>query len=554
MTMEEKSHALLPGNGEQSSQGGISRREFVRLMILLAASTGAANSLAACAAPPPTAAPSNAAATAAPSPAATSAPTMAPTSASKTIQSLRVAGGEEPPNLDPHNMSLMAAGQIGLAVTPGLTFWDFDGKIAPLLAESWQVSTDGLTYTFKLRPNLKFHNGKVLDAKAVVKNFERILDPKTGSFLLGDLGLLKKVEPKDDLNVVFTLSAPYPAFVAVLANRLGITDVDALSITQPIGAGPFRIKEYIKGSHLVLTKFENYWDTGKPKLDEVTWRWIAQDDVALTALKAGEVDLAWHVPWVGLSDLLSKNEIAMDLNPSLVYNYFFFNCQRPPFNDVRVRKAVAYAINKDQIIKTALDGYASEAISPYPPGHTSRVDLPKYEYSPDKAKKLLEEAGFAKGLTADYYVYSTQYFPKVGEIAQAQLKSAGIELKFTQMETATYWAEFYLKGKVPMGFGGYSPRLDPHMEYYPKFHSKGAQNSSQYNNPQVDKLLDEGQTCIDAKRRKEIYDQVQTILNDEVPWLYVLHPKLQHAWKPYVKGYRAHQSDYIVLNETYIQK
>jgi peptide/nickel transport system substrate-binding protein len=204
---------------------------------------------------------------------------------------LTVGVVEEPDTLEPHNLTAAAAGLISYVVMPGLVWWDYDLGVSPMIAESWETSEDGLTWTFTLRPNLTFHNGKACTAQEVVRNFEHIIDPEGGSFLAPDYESVASVEAPDDTTVVFTLSEPFAPFLAVLTNRCAITDMDAYDNTKPIGTGPFKIVDWTRGTGVKLEAHDGYWEEGLPKAARVNWNFYPETDSRVLALQGGEIDI-----------------------------------------------------------------------------------------------------------------------------------------------------------------------------------------------------------------------------------------------------------------------
>ena len=457
---------------------------------------------------------------------------------------------EEPDTLEPHNLTAAAAGLVGYVVMPGLVWWDYDLGISPMIAESWDTSDDGLTWTFQIRPNLVFHNGKPCTAQEIVRNFEHIIDPEGGSFLAPDYEAVESVEAPDDTTVVFTLSEPFALFLAVLTNRCAITDMDAYDATTPIGTGPFKILEWNRGTGLKLEKHDEYWEDGLPLADRVNWNFYPESDSRVLALQAGEIDVTNGVPSQQIDQLKGEDSVRVDPIPGVVHDYIAFNCAEGPFSDVRMRKAVAHAIDKEIIVEGALWGYGHATNIPFPPTSPWYTETPDYEYDPEKAKALMEEAGYGDGLDIDMPVPGFSPLPAVAEIIQPDLAAVGINLRLVQTEWATYWPEIYLKGQFDITVMEYSARVDPDQTFYPRYRTDGVHNATHYSNERMDELLDQGRITTDQEERKKIYDEVQTILVDELPWLWLFLPDVTMGWGSDITGFRQHPASHFYLKET----
>lgn len=455
---------------------------------------------------------------------------------------------EEPDTLDPHNLTAAAAGLVGYVVMPGLVWWDFDLGISPMLAESWEQSEDGLVWTFTLRPNLKFHNGKDLTAQEVVRNFERIIDPEQ-SFLAPDYASVESVEAPDDLSVVFTLSEPFAPFLAVLSNRCGITDMDALDFNTPIGAGPFRILEWNRGSGVQMEAFEDYWEEGVPVASKVNWNYYPDDDARLLGMRGGEIDIVYIVPYNQIDQVASDGYMEMDPISGLTHTYIAFNCEEGPFSDVRARQAVAHAIDKELVVEAVLWGYGDVANIPFPESSPWWVETPDYEYDPEKGLALMEEAGLGDGISLDMPISNDNFNSRIAELIQPDLAAIGVNVRIVESEWATYWPEVYLNTQFDITIMSYSARVDPDQTFYPRYHSSGVHNATKYANSRMDELLEAGRREMDDAARKVIYDEVQLLLVDELPWLWLFIPNVTMGWQSNITGFRQHSGQHFYPTE-----
>ncbi|MDI3341105.1 MAG: ABC transporter substrate-binding protein, partial [Sphaerobacter sp.] len=317
-------------NASSSVAGGtllLSRRSLLRDGSLLVAGAAVVPLLAACGGSDstPSTGSQGAADTSKQTPSTSGATPEAASDGAAGAVVLNVAVAEEPPSLEPHNLTAAAAGLIGFVVMPGLVWWDYDLGLSPQVAEKWETSQDGTEWTFTLRDGVTFHNGKPCTAHEVLRNFEHIQDPSSGSMLTPDFANVKVSAP-DDATVVFKLDEPFAPFLAVLSHRVAITDMDAYDATKPIGTGPFKITDWQRGSHIVMERHDGYWEKGLPKASGVNWKFMPDGDVRLTAMKAGEVDITSEVPFKIIDQVQQTGEFIVDPIPGVTHQYLAFNC------------------------------------------------------------------------------------------------------------------------------------------------------------------------------------------------------------------------------------
>src|SRR6266567_154396 len=285
---------------------------------------------------------------------------------------LRVALGTTLSQLDPAKTTVGDEYVYVHLVFNGLSRIDPDMSVKPDLAESWTASDDLKTWTFRLRQGVKFHHGRVLDSEDVVATVKRILDPETGSRARSNLTMVDSVEAVDPLTVRFNLNQSYAGFADVFADRqLRIVAKDKLAelSTQPIGTGPFVFKSWSPGDRLELVKNPDYFEKGMPKLDGVTLRIIPESAARIAALESGSVDIVWSMPYESVDKFKNHPTVRADGISTPTWDGVILNNDRPPFNDVRVRKALALTIDKAAIVELALFGQGEPTFSPIPPSH-----------------------------------------------------------------------------------------------------------------------------------------------------------------------------------------
>jgi peptide/nickel transport system substrate-binding protein len=467
---------------------------------------------------------------------------------------LVVAQARDIYGLDPVRVIDNESIEVGELLFEGLVRWKpGTTDITPGLAAAWEVSPDGKRWTFHLRDQVTFHDGSPLDAAAVVFSFQRLLDAHHPSFIPGDDGnywrglfkVVTHVTAVDRSTVAIDIERPYAPLLGLLA-MYPIVSPAAVSRwgeqfpRHPVGTGPYQFESWAPGEQVVVRRFESYW--GKPpELSQIVFRVVVDARQRLVDLESGSVDLATAV----LPDEQSFVELHPDLElhhtPGNDVSYLAFNMTRPPFDDLRVRRAINYGVNKDPIVKLAYQGRAVAADGPLPPTQWGYHE-PKLRYPHDlvTAKKLLAEAMAARHLDpgATYTLYAPieprPYFAqpeRVARFLQAELAQLGIKteirLQTFQQHTATVQA-----GQHDLAlFGWIGDTGDPDNFLYVLFHSDNAvagqaQNISFYRDPGVDKLLIEAQSTADEATRTGLYRVVQDRIAEDAPWVPIAHSEL----------------------------
>jgi peptide/nickel transport system substrate-binding protein len=444
----------------------------------------------------------------------------------------------------------------------------------PGLAQSWDIARDGLTYTFKLRPNVKFHDGTPLTAEAVRFCFERQMNDKgpyyaTGTYpyVKGFLGNVAGVEVIDPLTVQIKLKAPLTPFLQYLAHHsLYIYSPEALKkfgkdiVKNPVGTGPFKLETWEPGVKVVLARNDQYWG-GAPKLRQAIYVPIIEAQARLAAIKTGEIDLTMDVPPDSLAELRKDGDVVVaETNSSAVW-YVTLNTRHPILKDRRVRQALNYAINKDAIIRDILKGTAIVARGPMSPvyGPFYEENLQKYPHDLEKARALLKEAGYAGGFELTFLVPESgsgmQSPVEMATVIQANLAQVGVRAKIQTMEWGAYLKK-YLEGP-DMAEMSWNPSIgDPdHMMYMLLSSDRfpPAFNAGFYQNDKVDDLLRKGRTTIDEKTRVPLYKEAQKLVVDDAPWIFVDHGKQVIIHRKRVQGFKLHPNFDLVLTQVWLQ-
>ena len=471
----------------------------------------------------------------------------------------------EPVNLDPPQVTDLNSNRVGRRVVETLvTFPAESTQVVPGLAESWTISKDGLQYTFKLRRGIAFHDGTPLNAEAVKFSIERQINPNHPAYKLGKypfanyfFGNVKAVEVLSDERVAFLLNEPRASFLAVLTSgAASIVSPTAVMKwgpdypSHPVGTGPFRFASWDRGQRVVLEKNPGYWKY-PVKVERVIYRPIVEDQARLTELLTGGLDLIVGVPADNVAPLEKNPKITLLKQVGAHVWYLGMNNQKKPFDDKRVRQALNYAVNKDAIVNDVLKGTGSPSKGPVLPG-TWGADgaLKAYPYDPDRAKKLLAEAGYPNGFTTTLWVPESgsgmQAPVAMSTVMQSNLKAVGVNVSLQTMEWGAYLAKLRSKEQELFALSWMAGTEDPDMVMYPLLHSSQwtpvGPNRALYKNARFDALLTQARVTTDQAKRAQLYKEAQRILIDDAPWVFVDHEIQIAALTKRVQGFKLHPS------------
>lgn len=480
---------------------------------------------------------------------------------------LRVALGADPPGLDVHLDTTFAVYNRARDIFNTLVRYSDDGlSLEPeLLAKLPDVSSDRKTFTFELRKGIKAHDGSELTASDVKFTFERILTPATKSpntnwvdviagaaaMLDGKATTLSGFKLVDNYRFQITLEKPYGPFLSHLAvpavsiyPEAAFKAAGAKWAERPVGTGPFKVKSWQRGSKLVLEKHKDYFEKGLPYLDGIEFRIIPDSNTALLEFEAGNLDYG-GIPDADF-DRITKDKkwSKLVLSENALNTYFYiFNFDQGVFKNVRVRKAFAMAFDRQTLANVVLQGQASVAKAFVGPGIPGYQPLPGYEYNPKEARRLLKEAGYPNGITVESWLrQGSDTFKQRLEIMQAMLRESGIELKIVLTDSAGYRSARN-NGLIPSYWGNwYADFADPDNYLYTFFHSSQSKRfSSNYNNPKVDRLLEEARSEADPKERIRLYQAAEWIIvQEDVAVVPLWHEKDFAVRQPWVHGLFLH--------------
>jgi len=479
---------------------------------------------------------------------------------------LRAGMQTDPVGLDPHLTTATATRNMMENVFDTLVLVSSEGRYVPGLAESWTVSADGITWTFAIRRNVKFHNGRAMTAEDVVYSINRIRDPRTRSPRAGDFAEVDTLSASGPYTVVIRLKRPFSPLLAKLSFSTNVivpkevVERDGDLNQNPIGTGPFRFVGYTPQQRLTLVRSGDYWERDEnsrrlPYLDRIEFVFLPDAVARATALRGGSVDWIEYVPSSEVKSLQGDRNVEVVGGLSANFRALYINNSRAPFNNVRVRQAMAYAINKKEIVDTALFGAGGiVATSVIPPGNYYALTRSPYNtVDLDRAKRLLSEAGHPNGFEADLYVTSTYDFLRTpAEIIQAQLGRIGIRLRITAADWNVYLPTMFQKQYV-LSILGTSGQSDPDDFLFGNFHSSGGLNLVNYSDAAFDRLIDQGRATASETQRKRIYEQAQQRLLDTVPMVFLYHSTQYEAVRRNVRGFEHWpNTSYLGLRRTWM--
>ncbi|PKM48105.1 MAG: peptide ABC transporter substrate-binding protein [Firmicutes bacterium HGW-Firmicutes-8] len=434
---------------------------------------------------------------------------------------------------------VLATTNVDNLIFTGLTTFNEKNEVVPDLAESWTASSDGLTYTFKLRKDVKWHDGQNFTANDVKFTLDTILDPKTNTPVKSEFEQVKEVKVNDDYTVEIKLAKQFPPLLDKLSigvipkHLLEGKDINSGDFNNsPVGTGPFKFKEWQRGKAFTMVANDSFYN-GRPKLDKLIFKFLPDPNVRALQLETGEIDLAYLEP-----DQMERAEKVESIKvyqvPTADYRVMMYNMKSPLWQDIRVRKAVNYAIDRQAVLDGILKGKGQVAYGPLQLNWANNPNITKYDYNLDKAKSLLAEAGWKPGpdgiLVKDGKKFEFKLTCPVTDPVRVsiantlftELKKIGIAAIPEPLD----WSVIKIPECEAFILGWGSP-FDPDDHTYKLFHSSqianGGNNHMSYRNPKVDALLEEARTTADKNKRKELYGQFQQELADNPPYNFIVY-------------------------------
>ncbi len=461
-------------------------------------------------------------------------------------------------NIDPAHIPGSPDYQIAMNVFSGLVRYKVNSlDVEPDLAERWRVSPNGQVYTFFLRKGVKFHHGYGdFTAKDVKYTFERILNPATRSRYRASLLIIDTIDVVDDYTVRITLKAPSASFLGgALAFRPGYI-VSQKAVEQlgerfafnPIGTGPFQFVSYTPRQELVMEAFPEYY-RGVPAIKKIVWKVVPDDNVAALALQKGEINHAIVRDPQVYKTLQRDPNLAFTATPTTGWWEFSMNPRRRPLDDVRVRRALSHAVDRETFIKTVLEGLGSPAYSVIPPGmigHTT--DVEKYTFNVARAKQLLAEAGFANGFRINVVYEPGEYGDLMATAMQQWFKDVGVDLQLVKLEAGA-WTARRQSGDYDITISG-TTRFDPDQFLTEQFHSASfppGGNQSYYG--AIDDLIEAQRRAVNLRERARILVEIQKKVAVDVPFVPLFNPVYVTAYHKSQKGHALNTAHWMTRFE-----
>ena len=437
-------------------------------------------------------------------------------------------------SLDPQDTNDNASYGIEKCMLEGLIGFNAKMEQVPELAEKWDASPDATVYTFYLRKGVKFQDGTPFNAEAVKFNFDRIRNPDNKLKRYSLYKVIKQVDVIDDSTVRFTLSEPFGAMIATFAHPAGaISSPTAIKKygadygKHPVGTGPYQFVDWVPGDHITMVKNPDYWDKNNgPKVDKIIVKPVPEDGTRIAMLQKGDAQFINNVPYPQAATVKDNKDLTLVETPSIYTYWVAMNTQKKPFDNVKVRQALNYAIDKESIIKSVLSGYAHPSDSPLAPGVWGYQSVSTYPYDPAKAKALLAEAGYPNGFKATLRGASDTTAKQVMEAIQAQLAKVGIQVEVQSLDAATLSAERFKpldQNKGELDYGGWSPSTgDADWGIRPLLTKDNWPpsnfNVAFYTNQQVEADVKAALQTSDPEKRKAAYADAQKTIMQDCPW------------------------------------
>jgi peptide/nickel transport system substrate-binding protein len=450
-----------------------------------------------------------------------------------------------PDTLDPHATSGTLTFQTIRSVYDTLVEPDDTGKLVPALAKEWEVSSDALTWTFMLRENVTFHNGDAFTSADVKATLNRLTAEATASPKASEFAAVTAIETPDDYTVVMNLSEPSAPLLSSLASGWGailprdLIQSDHDFARYPVGTGPFRFVEWVADSKIALAKNPGYWKQGYPKIDQLTMNIIVERSVQVQALLAGELDAIFNVNEEDLILFENNPKVSMEKRLTSLVHVMAMNTRRAPLDDLRVRQAINYGIDKTKVLEIAYGG--GQVVGTFmdynDPYYADYADL--YTFDPAKATALLAAAGvtddteFEMALPLDYEPHV-----RAGELYQEMLSNIGLNVKIRLVKWATWISDVYSGGNYDFTVIGHTGKLDPNG----RLGGYGTEKSYVgWVNPEAADLISRGKTVIGFDDRQELYSRALEIMAEEVPFVYTGTSYRYIAVRAGVTGFRMDQ-------------
>lgn len=426
-------------------------------------------------------------------------------------------------SLDPYQMTAAGTREVLFNVYEGLIKPDATGDYVPAVASDYTVSEDGLTYTFPLRDGVLFHNGDAVTAEDVLYSFETCAATSNETDLIAALSAIEKIEADGDNQIVITLSEPSTAFLSYAAMVYIVPEGYSDQATSPVGTGPFKFVSRSAQESLVMEKFADYWGEAA-YLDKVTFKIFEDANALMSALSAGSIDMVNHLT-IDQVDTVKGGDFKVLEGTMNLVQALYLNNGVEPFDNEKVRQAMCYAVNVDDILELTAAGYGAKLGSSIYPSFTKYFDeslVDYYDYDVEKAKSLLAEAGYPDGFSMTITIPSN-YTPhmNVGEVLVEQLAQVGITATIEPVEWETWLTEVYAGRNFESTVIGFDAATLNAGALLNRWMSTNESNMINYDNPDYDAVMEEAAACTDEEQQTELYKEAASILTETAANVYI---------------------------------
>ena len=440
--------------------------------------------------------------------------------------------------LDPHKASAAGTYEVMFNVFEGLLKPTNEGKLIPAVAESFEISKNNLVYTFKLRDKIKFHNGKDVEVEDIIFSLTRIGNNFSGNSVVKDLSKnIKNIKKIDEKTVAIELNKVDGTILSKFTIAILPRDIKDVE-KNPIGTGPFKFIKYLPGQKLVMEKFSDYWIKGIPTLDRVEFSIIKDEQSSILSLQRGEIDLYPRLGSTHIPTLENTNNIIV--TEQNLMQILSLNNKVKPFDDLRVRQAIAYAIDSQEIIDT-LDAGLGKSIgtnmSPVMKNYYNAETEGIYTHNIEKAKKLLKEAGFENGFEFTLSLPTNYRFhADTGIIISEQLKKVGIKANLVEIEWGTWLKDIYAGRKYEGTIIALDGKIEPY-DILNRYISNHRRNFMNYESKEYDRVMNKITQTTDEETKIELYKKAQMILAKDIPVIFIMAPSGIIATDKDLRGY-----------------
>lgn len=473
----------------------------------------------------------------------------------------------EATSLDPWNSTDGNTLHILSTMFEGLLKLNDDGEIEPVLATDYKLSQDATSLTFHLRQDVVFHDGTPFNADVVKKNLDYVRNKENGMARASFFAFIKEITVSDPYTVTITSNEPDSAMVAYMAHpsasfksmkelQKKLDNPNYNLDRNPVGTGPYQFSEWKNGQYVKVVPFEKYWNKeNQAKLSAILFKPVTEASTRVNMLKAGEVDIVTSLPTQDAKKLKTDQDVDVFSAPSLNVLYVGMNTKLDKYKDKRVRQAMNYAINKEQLISLVADGFGTVADSPLSPLVKGYSKQTSYAYNVEKAKQLLVEAGYPNGFTATLWTRNTTEFVAIAENVKMQLQNIGIKVDVQAYESGTLFGKLDSGQGTDLFIGRWGTgTAEADWGLRPNFASDRVppnyNNSGFYINKQVDELLNDALKATDMNVSLQKYDEAQKVIMDDAPWIFMYTPDVLVAKRKNVSDVSV-ALDTVRLNQAY---